>query len=124
MHHIFVEAFHKRIVAAVLKSHPIIRTGIITGTEGFLSSRFVLRNCYPNPVKGKTTFSFKVNTANHVVIDLMDTQGKKVKVITADHFAPGDHLVESDLSDVPAGSYIYELRSGSLKQARKLVIEK
>jgi hypothetical protein len=103
---------------------PIIRNGVVTGAEGFLSSRFTLRNCYPNPVKTKTTFSFKVNTANHVVIDLTDTQGKKVKVITSKLFPPGDHAVESDLSEIPAGTYIYELRSGSFKQARKLVVEK
>jgi hypothetical protein len=65
-----------------------------------------------------------VNTANHVVIDLTDTQGKKVKVITSKLFPPGDHAVESDLSEIPAGTYIYELRSGSFKQARKLVVEK
>lgn len=96
----------------------------ITGAEGFVSSRFVLRDCYPNPVKAKTTFSFRVNAANNVKIEIMDTQGKKLKTVTSKLYVPGDHTEEADLSDLPAGSYIYELRSGTFRQSKKLVIVK
>lgn len=97
---------------------------VITGSEGFISSRFGLKDCYPNPTKGKTVFSFRVNAANHVSLDLLDGNGKKVKVITNKQYAPGDHEVTETLSDLPSGNYIYELRSGSFKQAKKLVIVK
>ncbi|HYF69404.1 MAG TPA: DUF1501 domain-containing protein [Ohtaekwangia sp.] len=97
---------------------------VITGSEGFVSSRFTLRDCYPNPTKGKTVFSFRVNAANNVSLDLLDGNGKKVKVITNKQYAPGDHEVTENLSDLPSGNYVYELRSGSFKQAKKLVIIK
>ncbi len=37
-------------------------------------------------------------------------------------YEPGEHKVEINLGDLPAGNYVYQLRTGFYKDAKKLVI--
>jgi uncharacterized protein (DUF1501 family) len=97
---------------------------VITGTEGFIGDRFSLKDCYPNPAKGKTTVHFMVNSYYQVTVDLMNHQGKQVKVMVDGMFEPGEHKIEVDLDELPAGPYIYQLKTGFYKEAKKLVILK
>jgi uncharacterized protein (DUF1501 family) len=97
---------------------------VITGTDEFISERFGLEDCFPNPAKDKTTMHFKVNRASHVSIDLMDINGKSVRTLLSGSYEPGDHKVETDLTGLDAGSYIYQLKSGFFKSAKKLTIKK
>jgi uncharacterized protein (DUF1501 family) len=94
----------------------------ITGVEGFVSSRFSLEECYPNPAQNKTTVHFKVNAANHVTVELVDLQGQKIKVLVNEFVAPGEYKREVELDRIKTGAYFCQLRSGSFKQSRKLVI--
>jgi uncharacterized protein (DUF1501 family) len=94
----------------------------ITGTEGFVSDRFSLEDCYPNPARDKTTIGFKVNYANQVTVNLFDGTGKKIKLMVDGFYQPGEHKVEVALKGIPAGHYIYELKTGFYKEAKKLVI--
>ena len=102
---------------------PLVST-VITGTDDFIGARFSLEDCYPNPAKGKTTAHFRINNTNAVTIDLFDSKGRKVKVLVDDTFSPGEHKVEADLSDLPSGNYIYQMKSGFFKDSKKLIILK
>jgi len=97
---------------------------VITGTEGFIGSRFALKDCYPNPAKEKTTVNFLLNSNYHVTVNLMNSSGKQVKVMVDGMYEPGEHNVEVDLSGLPAGSYLYQLKTGFYKEAKKLIILK
>lgn len=100
----------------------LVANQIITGAEGFVSSRFSLENCYPNPAKDKTTLHFKVNAANQVKIELINGEGKKVKVLVDEYVAPGEHRREVDLVGIRSGNYVCQLVSGTFRQAKKLII--
>jgi len=67
---------------------------------------------------------FRVNSAYQVFIDLYDTEGQKVKSVVNGIYEPGEHKVETDLTGLPAGSYIYELKTGFYKDSKKLIIVK
>ena len=97
---------------------------VITGTEGFIGSRFALKDCYPNPAKEKTTVNFLLNSNYHVTVNLMNSSGRQVKVMVDGVYEPGEHNVEVDLSGLPAGSYLYQLKTGFYKEAKKLIILK
>lgn len=102
---------------------PIV-SSVISGTDDFISDRFSLDECHPNPAREKTTVHFRINSTNHVSIDLFDNQGKKVRVWVNDTYPPGEHKVDADLTDLPAGNYIYQLKSGFFKDSKKLAIVK
>ena len=97
---------------------------VITGLDSFIGDRFALENCYPNPAKEKTSVTFRINTANVVTIELFDRQGRKVADWVNEMFEPGTHTRDIDLLNIPAGNYIYQMKTGFFKQARKLVITK
>ena len=99
-----------------------IASETILGSEGFVSSRFSLEECYPNPAKSKTTIHFKVNSAYQVRVELIDGQGRIAKTILNDVCEPGEYKKEVFLDDLKAGTYVCKLVSGTFKQSRKLII--
>lgn len=95
---------------------------VITGTtEAFIGSRFALDDCFPNPARDKTTIRFRINHAQHVTISLFDADGRKVRTVTDALYIPGEHTVEANLADLPAGQYKYQLTSGRFRDARTLI---
>jgi uncharacterized protein (DUF1501 family) len=95
---------------------------IITGKEDFVNSRFSLEDCFPNPSRGETTFSFKVNSNVFVDLHVLDQSGKVVSKIVHDNFEAGHHHVKANLAHLAPGTYIYELKAGLFKKAKKLII--
>lgn len=97
---------------------------VITGTDEFISARFALQNCYPNPAKNKTTLSFRVNASNRVTINLIDGKGREVKTLIDKNYEPGQYREEVELNGLPAGHYIYQMKTLFYKESKKLVIVK
>ncbi|MDH4090124.1 MAG: DUF1501 domain-containing protein [Cyclobacteriaceae bacterium] len=95
---------------------------LITGTEGFIGDRFSLKDCYPNPAKGKTTVHFMVNSYYQVTVNLMNNEGVQVKTLVDGMYEPGEHKIEVALDGLPAGSYVYQMKTGYYKEAKKLII--
>jgi hypothetical protein len=54
----------------------------------------------------------------------MNNEGEQVKVMVDGMFEPGEHKIEVDLAGLPAGAYIYQLKTGFYKESKKLVILK
>ncbi len=100
-----------------------LASDVIAGAEGFVSSRFALEGCYPNPAKQATTVKFKVNTADQVYIDLLDSTGKNVKVLVKGFYEPGTHQEVVSLVSLQPGIYICQLKTGFFKESKKLVIQ-
>lgn len=94
----------------------------ITSTEGFIGDRFSLKDCYPNPAKEKTTVHFMLNSTYQVNVTLINLQGKEVKVMVDGIYEPGEHKIDVDLTGIPAGNYIYQIKTGFFKDAKQLVI--
>jgi hypothetical protein len=103
------------------KDLPLV-SSVITGTSEFIGDRFALNDCHPNPAKEKTTVSFHINNTNHVSIVLFNHLGEQVSVWVNETFTPGAHKVEADITGLPAGNYIYQMKSGFFKDAKKIVI--
>lgn len=97
---------------------------VITSTEGFIGDRFSLKDCFPNPAKEKTTVHFMLNSNYQVTVNLMNNQGKQMKVMVDGMYEPGEHKVEVDLTGLAAGHYVYQLKTGFYKESKKLVILK
>lgn len=100
-----------------------IASQVISATQSdFISSRFALKDCYPNPANTFTTIEFRINTTSQVHLQLFDSQGKALKVLLDQTMEAGEHSVQVDLHEFKPGIYLYKLKSGFLKDTKKLVI--
>lgn len=97
---------------------------IITGVDDFIGARVMLKGCYPNPAREMTTLHFRTNLAGLVTVDLYDSLGNKAKALVNQNFSPGDHRVPVDLKQMPAGTYVYQMRAGFYHESKKLIIIK
>lgn len=102
-----------------------LATTVITGNDDeFIKKRFVLEQNYPNPAKEATTIGFRINDTLQVMIDLMDSRGSKIKTIANDTFEAGYHTIPVSLSGLQPGMYMYQMKAGSFKDVKKLMVTK
>jgi hypothetical protein len=97
---------------------------VITGVGDFVSNRFMLYDCYPNPAKEKITIHFRTNHSGLVTVNLFDNQGRAARTLISQVYEPGEHRTVADISSLPAGLYIYQMKTGFYNETKKLVIVK
>ena len=94
----------------------------LTSTGDFISKRFTLHDCYPNPARDKATVAYRVNSVTPVKISLLDMGGKLIKVVVDEQKVPGDYEVKLDLVGLQPGIYLYRMETGIINETKKLVI--
>lgn len=97
---------------------------VITGTGDFIGDRFGLQDPFPNPAKDNVTLTFNLNSSYHVLLDIYNSQGKKVMTLVNKEYVPGTYSIQADVSALEAGTYICEYKCGFFKASKKLVIAK
>lgn len=103
----------------------VLAEQVISGVqENFVAERFGLLDCFPNPAKESTTIRFRVNNTSHVTINLLDNSGKQLKTVISEEKTEGEHSVKIELSDVPPGFYLYQLKTGFVNESKKLIVTK
>lgn len=96
---------------------------VISGvTDNFISSRFNLEDCYPNPANESTTIKFTINATQMVYLNLKDLQGRNLKTLLAEEKAAGTHEVAVNVTSLPPGTYFYQLKTGFLQETKKLIV--
>ncbi len=73
------------------------------------NAQISLDQTYPNPTKSITTFGFTLSDEGVVSMRLTDMLGVDREVLARTYYTTGRHSVALDLSDLPNGSYLYEL---------------
>lgn len=99
----------------------LIGNGITGINEEFLQERNFLKECYPNPVHRETIFSFRINGRNRVSLQIMDMNGRVIATILDQEMEAGLHHTTYNLQRFPAGTYLYQFKSGAIRQTKKLV---
>jgi uncharacterized protein (DUF1501 family) len=90
--------------------------------ENFIGERFALMDCFPNPAKETTTIQYKINTTNHVSLNLLDISGRNLKSLVYQEKEEGDYSVTVNVSDLPSGTYLYRLTTGFVEETKKLIV--
>ncbi|MBU0510057.1 T9SS type A sorting domain-containing protein [bacterium] len=78
----------------------------------------------PNPFNPYTTISFALPHPAHARLTVYDVLGREVRVLANDNFAPGEHRLRFDGSDLPSGIYFARLQSGEFVATQKLLLLK
>lgn len=100
---------------------PIVGNGITGVDDEFFEERNFLADCYPNPVKDRSIFGYRVNARTRVKLEILDSQGKTLKLLMDEVRNPGNHQETFDLSFLPTGTYIYRIKTGRMENSKKLV---
>lgn len=84
-----------------------------------------LKQNFPNPFSGSTTIGFEIKQSSKVSLLVMNSFGEVVKTLENNQLLPGSYSYEwngtnQNGSQVAAGMYLYQLRSGNSQQTRKL----
>ncbi|MEJ6750698.1 MAG: T9SS type A sorting domain-containing protein [Bacteroidia bacterium] len=79
----------------------------------------------PNPISSGETLKadFKLRKSSNVTISISDLQGKELKVLTNTFYAPGEHLVDGDISDLISGVYFYNINTEYGSTSKKFIVQ-
>lgn len=75
---------------------------------------------YPNPFTASTNISFKTK-GGHVLIQVMDTQGKLVANLVDKEYFQGKYNVSFNSGNLPAGIYYLRFQNGPLQQVKSML---
>ena len=85
-----------------------------------------LESVYPNPFNGSANISFKINGGSQPVkLSIYDIQGRLIRDLLENEFAPGKYVANWDSSDdfgliVSSGIYLVRLKSGPHSSSMKI----
>jgi hypothetical protein len=76
----------------------------------------------PNPVSGRSKFTFTTHRFSRVRLEIISSMGCIVKVITDEPFPSGEHTVQWNATELQAGMYYYRFSTGSRCLTGKIVV--
>ncbi len=97
---------------------------IVSGVDNFVSARFRMEDPYPNPAHQFTHVKFRINANDHVLIELVDSNGKILQKLTDKDYVPGEHQIKVDVSNMEAGFYFVRVKSRILNDTKKILVRK
>jgi hypothetical protein len=75
---------------------------------------------YPNPVRDQGSMKVTVNDPNNAQIFIYSLSGNLMKTLHP-YLEAGDNAVSFNVSDLPAGNYIVQLKDGNTSKVSKFV---
>ncbi|HEX9974806.1 MAG TPA: T9SS type A sorting domain-containing protein, partial [bacterium] len=88
---------------------------------------FQLYQNYPNPFNPTTTIQFRISTATHVKLNVLDLTGRLVSNIINGYRNAGTYQVKWECMDsngfqFSSGVYFYRLQVDSYDQVKKMIV--
>ncbi len=104
-------------------------TAVGVDDENETSFNFNLEQNYPNPFNPSTAIKYQIpkveNRESSIVrLIVFDILGKEVSTLVNKKQSPGNYSVKYDASNLPSGTYFYQLESGSFIQTKKMLLIK
>jgi hypothetical protein len=96
-----------------LAIYPLVAINDPTGLKSVTKDNLTFFGNYPNPAVAYTNIKFSLLKPDNVTILIMDNAGRIVNTIAQAKVEAGVHLVTVNTSSMPAGDYIYLIRTTS-----------
>jgi len=93
----------------------------VTGL-GETSSELNLGQNHPNPFSDYSTIGFSLPTDQHVLLEVYDVTGRKVRTLANNSYGPGSHTVGVETKELEPGLYSYRLQAGESSAIRQMLI--
>lgn len=85
---------------------------------------YSLSQNYPNPFNPETSIEFSISKAGKVSLKVFDAGGKEVQKYVDTYLQSGTYKVEIDGTELPSGTYFYELTAGKFRKAKMMILIK
>ena len=85
---------------------------------------FKLSYNFPNPFNSGTAIVLDLKETGNIKIEIFNALGEKITTLINETLEPGSYKFYWDASNFPSGTYIYQLISGNIKVAGKMVLLK
>ncbi|MBX2819179.1 MAG: T9SS type A sorting domain-containing protein [Rhodothermaceae bacterium] len=103
---------------------PLITPTNVSVEDGELPGSFSLDQNFPNPFNPTTSIAYRVESAEHIRLEVFDLLGRSVSVLIDGVVAQGEYTYQFDAGNLPSGMYLYRLSSGSETITRKMMLLK
>lgn len=106
--------------------HEAIEVKLNIGSENSVSKlEYQLLQNFPNPFNPSTKIGFTIERDNFVTLKIYNLKGQLIKTLVEKDLAKGLHQISWNGTDesgnsVASGNYIYEIVSGTFRQAKKM----
>ncbi len=97
-------------------------TGIVQ--EKHQLQKFSLNQNYPNPFNPSTIIKYQIPDAGLVTLKVYDVLGNEVAELINEEKQSGSYEIEFSASNLPSGTYFYQLHAGSFVETKKMVLMK
>lgn len=101
---------------------PLVGSNLVTSVNDFLEERFRLGQNFPNPARNYTNIQFYTNASGHLRLSIHDMRGRKIQEIVSGFHHQGQYDIRVDVSQLPPGTYIYQVSQGQWKSSAKMTV--
>lgn len=88
-----------------------------------VSRSLKVSDCYPNPTRGITTLTIRVENASTVSVEVFNLTGQKVLEVPTSNMTKGVNSITFDASSLNSGVYFYTVTAGSESISKKMIVE-
>jgi len=99
-------------------------TSITEVVEENVPQSFQLFQNYPNPFNPGTNIRFRIADFGFVSLKIFNLLGKDVKTVVYENKPAGIYEVEFNAAELPSGIYFSQLKCGSFRQTKKMLLLK
>ncbi|MGE5354146.1 MAG: T9SS type A sorting domain-containing protein [Clostridiales bacterium] len=93
-------------------------------SESARVTEYGLSQNYPNPFNPTTVINYQIPKASKVMLKIYDMLGKEVTTLVNEYKEQGRYSVEFNASNLPSGTYIYEIRANDFVKSGKMMLLK
>ncbi len=84
--------------------------------------KFSLQQNYPNPFNPRTVINYEIDFNTRVKLTVYNALGQQIKKLVDERQTPGKYTVTFDMKDLPAGMYVYRLKTSRGTQSKKMTL--
>ena len=92
--------------------------------EELLPGKFTLFQNYPNPFNPATVISWQLAIGGYTTLKVYDVLGREVTTLVDEYKPAGSYKINFDASRLASGLYIYDIKSGGNRIAKKMTLVK
>jgi Secretion system C-terminal sorting domain len=102
--------------------------GFVTAIENVtlenIPSKYTLSQNYPNPFNPVTNIKYSLEKAGQVELSVYNLLGQKIAILVNGHKNAGRYTLSWDASTMASGMYIYQLKTGSKVDTKRMMLIK